>query len=189
MSVKEPDSNIIISRLLSPLFFLLFGLAGMNALLYAEYPEIKTLNNEDVLFRQLQDDIETYHIQLAKGRPDQLPTLLFYQYKQKKVTEDLFFLAARLNLPYETLATINNLSNPAALKLTDIKAAVRIIIPNQPGLFVPEKPVTELEKLMLGWRRPLLEEAYPVNLIKNGKKCPGYFFKMRDFTPWSGLIF
>lgn len=157
--------------------------------MHAEYPEIKQLSNDDLLFKQLQDDIETYHIKSAKGKPDELPPLFFYEYKQKKLTEDLFSLAARFNLPYETLATINGLNNPSALKLTDIKAAVRIIIPNQPGLFVPEKPVTELEKLMLAWRRPLLDEARPINLIKNGKRYPGYFFRDDRFHPLERAYF
>jgi murein DD-endopeptidase MepM/ murein hydrolase activator NlpD len=147
------------------------------------------LNNGEILFKQLQDEIATYHLKAAAGKTDELPALFLYQYKPQKPDEDLFSLAARLNLPYDTLVTLNSLDNAAAIKPADIKSALWIIIPNQPGLFVPAQPVTELEKLMLAWRRPYLAEAHSINLLKKGKKTPGYFFRDARFHPMERAYF
>ena len=75
-----------------------------------------------------------------------MPVLTFFLYDVKP-GEDLLGLAARLNLPYDTLATLNGTPNIAVFQ-----EKKRLVIPNTPGLFVPLEPLSDLEKLMLASR-------------------------------------
>jgi murein DD-endopeptidase MepM/ murein hydrolase activator NlpD len=72
----------------------------------------------------------------------QLPPLRFFSLARPE-TMDLFALAARLNLPYATLATLNGASGPSRFsELEDLVA------PNLPGLFVPDKPQSSFEEIL-----------------------------------------
>jgi murein DD-endopeptidase MepM/ murein hydrolase activator NlpD len=113
---------------------------------YADYPEILSLVRSDMLFRQLQDDIGAYYRATYSGKPEMRPPLTFFTYTVQD-SDDIFSVSARLNLPYETLATLNRIDNPEFFK--DIGL---LIIPNTPGIFVPFEPVSDLEQVMCSWR-------------------------------------
>jgi len=114
------------------------------------YPEIQDLNREDPLFRQAVSDIdEYYHMSRTEGK---IPPLSLFSYRPKE-KETLFGIAARCNIPYESIALLNSLSHPS-----DVLEAELILIPNQPGLFVPLEPETEIEKLVYSWRSSSFEE-------------------------------
>jgi len=108
----------------------------------ADYPRIARLDARDPTFRQLQQDIEAYHQAEAKADAALQPALTLFSYDRRG--EDLFSLAARLALPYDTIATANGLSNPA-----DLEERPAVVLPNMPGLFVPEEPVTDFEEVLL----------------------------------------
>lgn len=114
--------------------------------LFADYPRIHTLNLEDPLFRQHQEDVARSYERTKQGQP--LPPLLIYQY-QAMEQDTLFSLSARFNLPYESIATLNSLES-SLLPLGNR----RLLIPNQAGLFLPQTPKNELERIMLSWRKP-----------------------------------
>jgi murein DD-endopeptidase MepM/ murein hydrolase activator NlpD len=140
------------SRALACLLLLLSAAAARS-----DYPEIRRLSSEDVLFRQLQQDLQSYYKAINRGRPalsgagsvrpgdgseDQIPPLRFFSLARPEKM-DLFSLSARLNLPYDTLATLNGISGPLGLERLQ-----RLVVPNLPGLFVPEKPLSSFEEIL-----------------------------------------
>jgi murein DD-endopeptidase MepM/ murein hydrolase activator NlpD len=116
----------------------LFSLAPVFA--QSDYPEISELQRSDLLFRQLVSDIDLFYLRQRSEGP--LPPLTFFSYEVKE-KDTLFTIAARFNIPYETIATVNGFSNP-----DDCTDGTRLIIPNRPGVFVPDTPRSSLEQLL-----------------------------------------
>lgn len=108
------------------------------------YPEIKNLHRKDSLYAQAISDVDEYYRKTAVG--EAIPPLTLFSYRPKE-EETLFTIAARCNLPYETIALLNSFSSPG-----EAEDAKEILIPNIPGVFVPFTPTNELEKLMSSWR-------------------------------------
>jgi murein DD-endopeptidase MepM/ murein hydrolase activator NlpD len=147
---------------------LLFLILILN--LYPDYPEIFVLNQRDVLFRQLQTDIKSYYEAKNKNQVQMAPVLTIYQYRLKD-TDDIFALAARLNIPYDTIATLNHISNPEELHDKKI-----ILIANLPGIFVPKVVQSDLEDIMLSWRMQKYENAFKIFIWINGNREEYLFF-------------
>jgi murein DD-endopeptidase MepM/ murein hydrolase activator NlpD len=78
----------------------------------------------------------------APGAAVLLPPLRFFSLARPE-NMDLFAVAARLNLPYATLATLNGASGPAGFAGLPL-----LVVPNLPGLFVPEKPQSSFEEIL-----------------------------------------
>jgi len=129
------------SRLVPVLVSFLLAVQTASAF---DYPLIGTLSNDDVLFRQVQDDLARYHQASVAGA--QPPPLAFYRYKTAK-GENIFTVASRLTLPYDTLATLNRVGKSEA----PLEGRI-ILLSNMPGVFIPEKPESELERLMAAGR-------------------------------------
>jgi murein DD-endopeptidase MepM/ murein hydrolase activator NlpD len=125
----------------------------------ADYPRIQRLSPEDALFQQLQTDLADYFRAVNRGSPalpgyrkpaskpepgsGDIPPLRLFSLRLP-AGMDLFSLAARLNLPYDTLATLNGLDGPAALAGRETVLAC-----NLPGLFVPERPGSSFEEILI----------------------------------------
>jgi murein DD-endopeptidase MepM/ murein hydrolase activator NlpD len=122
-----------------------------------DYPEIRSLTKEDELFRQMQADLSDYFQAVNRGLPALsgggrtappaggsagLPPLRFFALTRPEKM-DLFALAARLNLPYATLATLNGASGPARFA-----ALEALVVPNLPGLFVPDEARSSFEEIL-----------------------------------------
>ena len=115
------------------------------------YPEIEQLNRRDPLFRQLSEEVTVFYQKFH--RKEKIPEPLFFLYSPK-LDEDLYSIAARTNLGFATIATLNHLDHPESLK-----KLARIILPSQPGLFVPLQPASELEFIMLAIRSNQVQSA------------------------------
>jgi murein DD-endopeptidase MepM/ murein hydrolase activator NlpD len=104
------------------------------------YPRIRRLSPADLVFRQIQDAIAQGYRALHAGThaPD-----LFLGEWIASASDDLFSLAARLSLPYETLATLNGLSNPRSFKDGE-----RVLIPSMAGIFIAEDARNDLDLLL-----------------------------------------
>jgi murein DD-endopeptidase MepM/ murein hydrolase activator NlpD len=112
----------------------------------AQYPEMSSLTRDDPLFVQLQDDIAlSYRASRERKAPD-LPPPAIFTYRRKP-SEDLFSLNARLNLPYDAIATLNSMESASSINNLD-----RVLICSRPGIFIHDPPRTELEQMMLGSR-------------------------------------
>ncbi|MDR2897318.1 MAG: M23 family metallopeptidase [Spirochaetaceae bacterium] len=107
---------------------------------YRPYPEIQELQTRrDFLFQQFSQDVEQSYKALAKGIP---PVPYLYVYKAKE-GDTLMDIAARCVLSYETIATLNRISDSR----TDVSGR-NLLLPTVPGLFIPEKPSNDLEALL-----------------------------------------
>lgn len=115
------------------------------------YPRLGSLGPDDLIFKQQQEQLAASYaaLQLGKTAPD----LVLFAYYVKaglpskdgaaKGAADLLSLAARLNLPYETLATLNGLD-----RMREFLPGERVLVPSAPGLFLPENPGSDLDFLI-----------------------------------------
>lgn len=145
---------------------------------FSDYPEIKQLNYQDILFKQIQTDIQSYFKASSRAPKDEdakenLPRLRILIYHNQK-RMDLFSLAARLNLPYDTIASINCLKNPASFINLD-----RILIPNLPGIFVPLNPETAFEEILFSISTNSRYDAQRF-IIKDQKSSRPFLFFLGD---------
>ncbi len=173
-------------RALACLLFLLSASA-----VRAEYPRIQRLSPEDELFRQLQADLSDYYRTVNRGLPAlpgagrqsppagadlPLPPLRFFSLARPEKM-DLFALAARLNLPYATLATLNGASGPARFSELD-----DLVVPNLPGLFVPDGPQSSFEEILSSITANSRRNPQPVVVRLAGGARRFSFYPGEDFT-------
>jgi murein DD-endopeptidase MepM/ murein hydrolase activator NlpD len=188
----------------APLAALLLSIACASAAA-ADYPEMKTLTRDDPLYVQLQAELDTWYRlsfdrsspgagyrtapragnRTAPGagdrtgssteRPVSSPLALFCY--RRRSGEDLFSLNARLNLPYDTLVTLNATGSRA-----EFDAIKDVLIPTRPGLFVSDPPRTALEDMMLSGRvaQGLTHERIVVQ--RGGRKEGLWFFPGESFN-------
>jgi murein DD-endopeptidase MepM/ murein hydrolase activator NlpD len=163
-----------------PLAALLLGIACASSPA-AEYPEMKRLTRDDPLYVQLQAELDTwYRLALDRFTPSAerpVPSpLAFFCYRRRN-GEDLFSLNARLNIPYDTLVTLN-----AAASRAEFDALTSVLVPTQPGLFVSDPPATALEDMMLSIRvaQGLTHERIVVQ--RGARKAALWFFPGESFN-------
>jgi len=153
----------------------------------AQAPRISRLDSSDAIFAQLIADVEDARRRLARGdgSDEAFGALTIYEY-ETKTGDTLINLAARFGLPYGTLATINRLGD-----VDRLKPGMIVLVPSVPGLFIPEKPQSDLELLMSASRD--LDGAREL-VIRAGKgegENPGKFsfFPGLDYTPIERAFF
>ena len=138
----------------------------------ADYPELRVLTRDDPLFVQLQAELDAWY-RLSQDRytpvAERPAPLAIFSYR-RRTGEDLFSLNARLNLPYDSLVTLN-----AAASRAEFDALDRVLIPTRPGLFVTDPPATALEDMMLSSRveRGLTHERI---VVQRGSRAAGLWF-------------
>lgn len=107
---------------------LLFLFLLINSLfLYGNFPEISS-DNSNLLYKQLQADINENNKRIIEKKS--ILPIQFYYYSIKK-NDSIFSIAARFNLTYDTIATLNNIDNQLFFNDLD-----RIIVPNCPGIYL-----------------------------------------------------
>ena len=168
---------------------LLFSAAAVRP----DYPRIQRLSPEDELFRQLQADLSDYYRAVNRGRPAlpgaarqsppagatgdlRLPPLRFFSLARPEKM-DLFALAARLNLPYATLATLNGAPGPAGFAQLEL-----LVVPNLPGLFVPEGPRSSFEEILCSITANSRSNPQPVVVRLAGGARRFSFYPGEDFS-------
>ncbi len=168
MREKASSFETIIAKSCSGILFLLCA-AGIHA----QYPLIAELSGRDPVFKQLASDLELYYKNSAQQQ--ELPSLVLYEYRTKK-DETLFSLAARTNLPYETVATLNRIEHPLTFP-----AGTRLVLPNLPGIFMPKDPESELEHLMIAWRKDSQATPQRFTVSIHGKAQDFLFYVSERF--------
>ncbi len=152
--------------------------------LFPDYPEIRELNGGDLLFRQLQEDVQAFYRFTARqpaarrggGPPgagleaDRLPALKLFTYRPRP-QDDLFSLAARLNLTYDTLCSLNGLDHPQALRQRRT-----VLVSNRPGVFVSRQPEGDFQQILFHLRSGRWREAQPLQIQRAGGPKPFLFF-------------
>jgi murein DD-endopeptidase MepM/ murein hydrolase activator NlpD len=132
------------------------------------FPLIMRLDSRDDGFKQFFADVEANRRRVFSrdriirddNRDEVIINLLtVYQYVPRE-GEDLFSLAARCNLPYSTLASLNRINHP-----TMVTPGKPLLLPSTPGIFVPEEPQSDLERLLAS-SRPFSTEDDSVLRLK-----------------------
>ncbi len=146
-----------------------------------DYPRIEQLNSRDVLFKQLQSDLQAYFQEESRLLPNPedtegFPPLRLFSYRLQDAM-DLFSLSARLNLPYDCIATLNGLDNPTAIQSLEV-----VLIPNQPGIFVWDIPASTFQEIVASVSNNAREEAQPVRIDRGGRLLSLQFFRGQSFT-------
>jgi len=136
-------------------------------------------------FRQYISDVENNRRRLALARSSPAETaehLTIYQYVTQR-GDDLFSIAARCNIPYSALASLNRIANPGVLTEGRV-----ILLPSCPGIFIPENLESDLEKLT-GAARFAAQESVELRINVTGRSETFYFFPGADYTPTERLFF
>jgi murein DD-endopeptidase MepM/ murein hydrolase activator NlpD len=144
------------------------------------YPRINDLHIRDFQFKQFQDNVESAYRRIASlaltsesflSLAEDL-TIFSYQVKEG---DDIFRLAARCNIHYAAISTLNGLAHPSALMQGSF-----ILLPSVPGIFVPEEPKNDVERLLLSSRD--LQNGIPINIRKNGTAISYIFLPGADYS-------
>jgi len=153
-----------------------------------DFPVIRQLNPSDTGFRQFTNDVQGNRRRVtsligARTPPEQIiEHLTIYQYTVSS-TDDIFFLAARLNIPYSALASLNRINNPAGLI-----AGTTLLLPSCPGIFIPSNPQTDLERIVMAARHEG-EGSVELRINRAGISTVWEFFPGADFTPTERAFF
>ena len=128
-----------------------------------------------MVFDQLEQGISDYYYDVQNAKP--VPPVAFFHYSTRK-GEDLFGLASRVNLPYDTIATLNRLAQPVTFP-----PGTNVLLSNIPGIFVPLDPASELEYLMASWRNGGPGASQRIVTFENGIRQDFLFFPGELFHP------
>jgi murein DD-endopeptidase MepM/ murein hydrolase activator NlpD len=175
-------------------FFLLFLPPGIRPADVggggAPPPLIARLDSRDTLFKQYLSDVEAARRRLftrgqtGEGAKTIAEALTIYRYTPA-AEEDIFTIAARCNIPYAALASLNRLGHPA-----DLGSAGTILLPSVPGVFVPQEAGSDIERLISSGRASQMEEAVPVAVGREDRQKELYwFFPGADFSPTERIFF
>ncbi len=156
-----------------------FAYSQSSESVYA-YPRIDNLHIRDIQFKQFQDDVEFSYRRMARQEITSQSFLSFaeeltiFSY-QVKEHDDILSLAARCNIHYAAISTLNRLAHPSSL----VPGSV-ILLPSIPGIFVPEEPQNDVERLILSSRD--LQNGIPIKIRKNGSQLSYIFLPGADFS-------
>ncbi len=131
------------------------------------YPKIRILQTGDLVFRQLQDSIAQGY--RAEKKTASWPDLFICAYTAQK-GDDLFGMAARLALPYETLATLNGMNRARQFTAGEV-----LLVPSFHGLFIPEKSRNDMD-ILLANRNPESETIEIPISLKIGNETRKFIF-------------
>lgn len=168
------------------LFFLFLARPGCQELESGAFPVIQRMELRDTLFRQYMSDVEENRRRLFGARPGSAATygqLTIYQYTTKR-GDDLFSIAARCNIPYSALSSLNRLESPSSLD-----EGKTILLPSCPGLFIPSSLLSDLEMLTGASRLAASEESVGIKISVHGKNETFYFFPGADFSQTERAFF
>lgn len=170
-------------RLLAALSLLAVVLPALAAQQSSAYPAIGPLGQDDFIYAQQQEQLVQSYAAIQSGKVP--PELVIYSYTVR-VSIDIFSLAARLNLPYETIATLNRLDRSRSFLPGE-----KVLVSSVPGVFAPQGPGSDLD-LLLSYRDQ--KEGYLVT-VSSGKAqvqlrfYPGSRFSAEERAVFLGLLF
>ena len=137
---------------------ILFFIGTIVAAEYAELPLISELSPQNHIFQQYSDDVLYARKALAAGKTARELPLQFYRYKVQK-EDTIIRIAARCSIPYDALITLNGIESVK----TNISGKM-LLLPTLPALYLPEKPVSDIEKLTDALSKKLKTESFVLTL-------------------------
>ncbi|MCL2209703.1 MAG: M23 family metallopeptidase [Treponema sp.] len=151
----------------------------------AVFPVISRLDMRDTGFKQYFSDVESNRrllVRFPSGIRQAAENMIIFQYTVRQ-GDDLLSMAARCNIPYSALASLNRLTTSSS-----ITPGTVVLLPSCPGLFIPSNPNSELEKLT-GSSRFSGEWFVDLNISISGKNEVFHFFPGADYTPTERAFF
>jgi murein DD-endopeptidase MepM/ murein hydrolase activator NlpD len=142
------------------------------------YPALGSLGPDDMIYAQQQEQLAQSYSAIQNGK--KMPELVFYTFTVRSPV-DLFSLAARLNLPYETLATLNRLDRSRSFLPGE-----KVLAASAPGLFASVSPGSDLD-LLLSYRDKSTASLVSVN--SGGKAGSLLFYPGTRFSPEERALF
>jgi murein DD-endopeptidase MepM/ murein hydrolase activator NlpD len=154
-------------------------------------PLITRLDNRDTGFVQYQGDVEVSRRQvLNRGRMTDgaealAAGLTIYRYVPGE-GEDLLSIAARCNIPYAALASLNRMPHPPTPPLSG-----EILLPSMPGIFIPQEPASDIEQLMAASRSSRgQDEGVNIRISRGGEGTEAFrFYPGDDFSSTERIFF
>ena len=125
---------------------------------YAALPLIPELSPQNHIFQQYSDDVLYARKALAAGKTARDLPLQFYRYKAQK-EDTIIRIAARCSIPYDALITLNSIESVK----TNISGKM-LLLPTLPALYLPEKAVSDIEKLTEALSKKLKTESFTITL-------------------------
>jgi len=157
------------------------------------FPVIERMDRRDEGFRQYIADVEANRrLVFNRNRRQGITAetiaeaLTIYRYVARE-GDDLFSLAARSNIPFSALATLNRLGASDA-----VRPGMLLLLPSAPGVFVPDEPESDLERLLASGRFPAEFGEAVALVIPNapgGGRSVFHFFPGEEFTPSERAFF
>ncbi|MDR2729603.1 MAG: M23 family metallopeptidase [Treponema sp.] len=142
------------------------------------FPSISRMDNRDSGFRQYISDVENARRRLRNNTisvEEAAEHLTIYRYVPGD-DEDIFSVAARCNVPYSAIVSLNRINNPAALE-----SGKELLLPSCPGLFISQAAESDLEKLLAASR--MANEKYiNINIRTAETAVVFHFFPGADFS-------
>ena len=149
-------------------------------------PVIERLDSRDTIFRQYLSDVESARRLIFSSRQknaeELVSSLTVYSYTPSG--EEFFAIAARCNIPYCSLASLNRFSHTE-----DMLPGKSLLLPSMPGLFVPEIPGSDLEKLLFSSREDDQDRSVVVSIPREGKTERFRFIPGEDFSSNERVFF
>jgi murein DD-endopeptidase MepM/ murein hydrolase activator NlpD len=155
------------------------------------FPLVERLDGRDTGFRQYIADVEAnrrrvFNRERSRESPRALAeSLTIYQYTPQE-DDDLLSLAARCNIPYAALASLNRVRHPALLE-----TGTPLLLPSSPGIFIPAEPVSDLEQLLSAARiSEQGAEGVFLTISRDAARAERfYFYPGADFTSTERAFF
>jgi hypothetical protein len=155
------------------------------------YPTISRLNQRDENFKRLIADVEANRRRVFNREKSRsganresagaiAQSLTIYRYVPNE-EDSIFSLAARCIIPYSALASLNRLGNASMFE-----SGKPVLIPSAPGIFIPQKPESDIELLLASSRFPATEND-SAELVMNGVGY--YFFPGMEFNSTERAFF
>jgi murein DD-endopeptidase MepM/ murein hydrolase activator NlpD len=171
-----------------PFFLLLFLAAGgvnfAKAEAFQPLPEIRRLDTRDAIFKQYLSDVEASRRLLFSSRQGTrealLSSLTIYSYTLRD-GDALMGIAARCNIPYGTMASLNRFSHSE-----DLVSGKTLLLSSIPGIFIPETPDNDLEQLIFSART---EAGVVLSVPREGKTEKFRFIPGDDFSATERVFF
>jgi murein DD-endopeptidase MepM/ murein hydrolase activator NlpD len=147
-------------------------------------PRIQRLNVQDLTFAQYLADVELgrRRVFTRRSEADNLAESLTVYLYITGPDDDLLRIAARCSIPYSTIATINRIQNPM-----DMGQGKALLLPSMPGLFIPENPENNLERLLFSSRDN--EEGILLTIHNGDTRLRYWFLPGEDFKPTERAFF
>jgi hypothetical protein len=176
-----PFKRRVVFHLYKQVILVFLFLAGFSAW-GGDFPVIGRLDSRDPVFRQYTEavDLSRRLIYGKKEAPRNLAeNLRVYSYALSE-NDDILGLAARCNIPYAGIATLNRISHPSSMPKT-------VLLPSVPGIFIPETPSSDLEQLMVSSHDPT--DGVIITIERDGRTERYLFLPGEDFSPTERTYF